>query len=663
MKLTIDMETRSRVDLRTCGVYVYAEDPSTEILCIAFKLGDDTTKVFVPELGKKVLSSKQEGFKGFKKVKNLSGLIDLEIAIQKATTIEAHNMSFEATLWHHVMFKRHGYIALPPEKLRCSAAKASTFALPRDLKRACLALGVSQQKDTIGHRIMMKMCKPRKPTKNNSAEWHEDLKDLGLLWKYCIQDVEAEHALSVALHELSDKEQEVFVLDKKINDRGVKVDIPSINNILEKVKTKENSLLLDVQALTKGFLRSPTQVAQTISWLDTKGVKAVDLKAGTVERLLKTEMHPDARRVLEIRQSLSKSSVSKLKAMKSRANKDGRVRGTLLYHGANTGRWAGRGIQPQNLPRDSFDEAHINNLLTSDTALIDVLYDCTLVAASKSIRGMITCEEGNELLCADFSAIEARVLAWVAGEKSVLAAFAEGLDLYKVAAANIYHIDYEKITKEQRSVGKVCVLALGYQGWLGAFQSMAEGYGVRISEEEAKEIILNWRQAHSAIVNMWKGIESAAYQAVITGQPHSYGTIKYGIRDRFLHCRLPSGRLLSYYMPTMVRTTTPYGVEKTVISYMGIDAFTNKWTRLTTYGGKLTENITQAIARDILSEALSRLDKAGYNLVLHVHDEIIAEEKEGTSLKHFEAIMAESPEWLRGCPMEVEGWKGKRYRK
>ena len=673
------METRSRVDLRACGVYVYAEDPSTEIFCIAFKLGDGETKLFIPHPARDIIH-KGNFYRWPESVPS----DDLKNAIEQATTIEAHNMQFEATLWHHVMHKRYGFLDLPKEKLRCSAAKASTFALPRDLKRACLSLGVPQQKDQTGYRIMMKMCKPRKPTKNNPAEWHEDPAEFKILCEYCIQDVEAEHALSNALYDLSDKELEVFQLDMKINDRGVKVDIPSIDNLIEKVKIKENSLLLEVQSLTRGALRSVRQVTQTILWLRTKGVTTLDLKKDTVQKLLKqSDMDPKARRMLEIRQSLSKSSVSKLTAMKKRASKGDRVRGTLMYHGANTGRWAGKGIQPQNLPRDSFDEKHINNVLDSDTDLIDMLYDCTLVAASKSIRGMITCDEGNELLCADFSAIEARVLAWLAGEKSVLKAFENGLDLYKVAATDIYHVGYDAVTKEQRAVGKVCILALGYQGWLGAFQAMAEGYGVEVPEDDAKEIIMNWRQANGNIVKMWAGLYDTAKKAILTGEPHSYGNIKYGMRNNFLHCRLPSGRLLAYYKPRITTAKVTYyemvttviagvehkkkvsrTVEKEVIAYMGIDSLTNKWMELNTYGGKLAENVTQAVARDILSEALLRLDDVGFNIVLHVHDEIIAEEKiSEVSLGEFELIMAETPEWLKGCPMEVEGWKGKRYRK
>lgn len=672
MKLTIDMETRSRVDLKTCGVHVYAEDPSTEILCTAFKRDEDDTAIWISD----IVELPEDSPPGvYTKV-----LIN---ALDQVETIEAHNMSFEATLWHHIMHKRYGYPDLPQSKLRCSAAKASTFALPRDLKRACLALNVSQQKDTDGHRIMMKMCKPRKPTKHNPSEWHENPEEFKSLCDYCEQDVEAEHALSKALYDLSDKELKVFQLDQKINNNGVKVDTHGIETILKKVEAKEDSLLSEIQEITHGQLNSTRQVAQTIAWLGTRGVIAIDLKKDTVEKLLKTPiLEPKARRILQIRQSLSKSSVSKLTAMKKRASKDGRVRGALMYHGANTGRWAGRGIQPQNLPRDSFDEQHIHTFLNSENELTDILYDCTLIGASKSIRGMITCGEGNELLCADFSAIEARVLAWLAGERNVLNAFARGLDLYKVAATDIYHVSYESVTKEQRAVGKVCILALGYQGWLGAFQAMAEGYDVQVPEEDAKEIIMNWREANSSIVAFWASLYDTAKRAIITRKPQSYGNIKYGMRGKFLHCRLPSGRLLAYYKPWITQreityyetvTTTVKGVEhktkvarkvkKEVIAYLGVDSLTNKWGELNTYGGKLAENVTQAVARDILSEALIRLDKAGFNLVLHIHDEIIAEEKIGASLEAFERVMAEGPEWLKGCPMEVKGWKGKRYRK
>ena len=545
------------------------------------------------------------------------------------------------------------------------------------------------------------------------------------------------------------------------------------------------------------------------------------LAKNLVETTLKrSDILPDARRILEIRQQLGKSSVSKLNKMQELACPDGRVRGTMLYHGASTGRWGGKGFQPHNLQRDSYGESEVTEILKMSTREIETYYDDIFRVASRCVRGLIISGRPKKLCAADFSAIEACVLAWIAGETKVLDAFTKGLDNYKVSAMGIYVLPYDKIDKEKRQVGKVCiaegqkvltdlglvsienvslamrvwdgvsfvkhggvvcngekevvtydgitatpdhkvyiagqkrpvrmryaiakqnrlttsgngrtpirigkdnfprnttrkvldgilesdvrtlwankvdkqvcaywrkikrvydiincgphnrftvsdklvsncVLALGYQGWIGAFQSMAVNYGVELDEERIKEIVLAWRQAHPRTVALWKGLELAAIKAIRTKKPHAYGRIKFGIRGKFLHCRLPSGRLLSYFSPWLIDGLDVYGRPKTQIRFMGINSLTKKWERQATYGGKLCENVVSGTARDLLAEAMIRTEKAGYETVLHVHDEIVSENIK-PDLARFIAIMSIVPDWAKGCPIKASGWVGHRYRK
>lgn len=644
MNLVIDYETRSRVDIKTAGMYRYAEDPSTEVLCLAVKADEHEPVLWVP-------GDKLRLFACPTITSNA-----LWCLVNMAETITAHNSGFEAAIWREIMVKRHGFHPIQASKWCCTAAKAASFALPRSLGMACEALGLSQQKDNAGYRVMMKLCKP-----NRKGEWNEDPADFAALARYCVADVQAEHELDKALYDLPPTEQKVWQLDQEINDRGVLVDVAGCKNLIGKVAEKETELMLECQALTGGI--GPRQVAAMGSWLKGQGVELDTLDKAAVLKGLGYATGP-AKRVLEIRQLLGKSSVSKLEAMLAMACQDGRVRGTTLYHGASTGRWSGKGIQPQNLPRDSMLPPDVERVLELDTPCIELLYDHIHPTASRCVRGMIQAKPGHVLLVADFSAIEARVLAWLAGEEKTLKAFREGLDLYKVTASFIYKTPYEKITKRQRQVGKVAVLALGYQGWLGAFTVMAKGYDVEVDEEQAKEIILAWRASNPNIVKFWAGVEKCALQAVKHGKPFAYGSVKYGVRDRFLHCRLPSSRLLSYMDCVPATITTKFGVEKEVLSFMGMDAVRNKWMRMNTYGGSLVENVTQAVARDLLAEAMLRVSAKGYDIVLHCHDEIVAEVPEAkANLKDFIDTMAEVPAWAVGCPIGAEGWVARRYHK
>lgn len=676
MKLVIDMETRSRVDLKKCGVYVYAEDESTDVLCIAVKEDNFTPKLWVDDL---VHYATENLTIFFERI--YAG--ELNQLIKKADEIHAHNVQFERVMWTQVMVGRYNYSEIPFHKWRDTAAKAAVFALPRNLDGACKALKLPRQKDMAGHRIMMKMCKP-----NNRGVWQEDPDDFIKLCEYCIDDVEAEYALDKALPDLTVSELEIWRMDQLINDRGIYVDIEAIDNLMYKIEEKGKKLLEEVKDITDGKLNSTSQRDAMLVWLKENGLELPDLTKDTVTEALKNidatiatckntvdvmwEVDVRVRRLLEIRQSLAKTSVSKLQAMKRMACKDNRVRGTIIYYGANTGRFSGKGIQPHNYPRNAHSPETIDKILYSGLKGAEELtHSCIIQETSKCLRGMLTAAPGYDLICGDFKSIEAVILAWVAGEKSVLQAFRDGLDLYKVAAMDVYKGSYEDVTEKERFVGKTIVLACGYQGWIAAYRAIANEEINKMDDDEISEIIGRWRNARVATVRFWRGIESAASETVRTGKVHSYRGIKFGIRNNFLHCRLPSNRLLSYYDPKLADIITKYDQEKRVVSFLGITSMSKKWERQFTYGGKFTENIVQALARDVLVEAMQRLERAGFKrIVLHVHDEIVAEISKvkdanaGRIIQAgFEIIMSKIPEWAEGCPIGVESWIGKRYRK
>lgn len=715
MRLTIDFETRSEADIKQVGSWRYAEHPSTEILCCAVKVDARPVAIWFPYWVYQQIAAVQNPFEGH-------FLSDFQLAqlIEAADEIEAHNCGhFEAPIWEYCASPKYGWPEIPRHKFRDSMAQCCMQGIPRSLDKACRFLNLPVQKDTEGYKLMLRMCKPRKPTKSNPAQWVEDAESIIRLAQYCRQDVEAEYALSNALAPLPPGEQEAWALDHRINHRGLRVDVPTARRMVGHIEAHEAKLLAEAKALTGGI--SPTQVAASVRWCASNGVKLASFDREAVTAARKNTPPANVDRFLAIRQSLGKSSTAKYKAMIDRANADGRIRGTMLYHGAATGRVAGHnGLQPQNLPRGAFGDtvaciAHINANGFDDD--LDFLWGDPMHAASTCIRGMIMAAPGHSLFVSDFASIEARVLAWLAAEVDTLAAFRAGKDLYKVAATSIFGVHYDAITKGQRQVGKACVLGLGYGGGIGAFATMAAVYGIDLetlpaivlpgaAENVVSRANLNaknfaktnpdamshdaamacdvikqlWRQANPNIVGFWRGLEDAVKSAIEdSGQAYQYGPIKTKITDNFLRVRLPSGRCLYYYSPSIRQRKSKILVERdgqeieieiirATPFYVAGDAnwvpAAGRWSETATYGGKLAENVTQAVARDLMIEATKRLEGAGYPIVLTVHDEIVAEVPDGFgSLDNFSRIMAEIPEWARGCPVDAEGFACQRYRK
>lgn len=665
-KLTIDFETRSRVDLKKFGAARYAEDPSTDVLCLALKWNGLQPVIWYP--GWLV-----RRFPGLEDASGVTGS-DIRRMVAEADVIEAHNAQFEYFIWKYVM-TRYGFPMLDASRLRCSAAKAAMYGLPRSLEQACRVLGVREQKDMEGSRLMMSLCKPRQALKAEKESdpdwasktyWRGDEAAFVRLGIYCMQDVRAEEAFSDALPDLSPAEQALWQLDLAINDRGVHVDAPACKAILECLETHSARLIREFSGLTG--LNSPRQRDATLKHLIALGVEMDGLTARDVEKALAATENQTAKAILEIRKSLSKSSTAKYTAFLGARCSDDRLRGMLVYHGAGTGRWTGKIIQPQNFPRGEFPDVDgaIELFEAGNLELIDLLYGDPMAAAATCIRGMITPAAGCDFICADYNAIEGRVLAWLAGEESALDVYREGRDPYKVAAQAIYHgVGYDDVSKEQRRIGKVSELACGYQGGANAFNRMGENYGVTLPEKEAKEIVEKWRSNRPETVRLWAELEKMCLAAVSNpGKVYKYRAVKMTVRGRFLAVKLPSGRCLYYASPRVEEKEMSWGGTKPVVSYEGVNSYTRKWERLYLYGGLLAENITQATARDILAEALPRVEKAGYPVVMHVHDEAVSEVREDFgSVREFETLLCVNPEWAPDLPLKAEGWRGKRYKK
>ena len=489
-----------------------------------------------------------------------------------------------------------------------------------------------------------------------------------------MQDVRATETLSDALPDLIRPEQRIWLMDLVIKDRGLYLDARSVEALKVCTDVERTLLIYEFQKITKDEdegkdkpgIDSPNNVGELLEYLREHGIETDRVDKDTIAELLKSNLNPKIRRVLEIRQACAKSSTAKLEPMVHARNKDGRVRGSLLYHGAVTGRWAGKGLQPQNFPRGSLGsdervEACIAAFNKGDLDLIRREYGDVMTAAASCLRGMIIPAPGHDFICADFSSIEGRVLAWLAGEGMALDVYRKGRDPYKVNAAQIYGVAYDDVSKDQRQVGKVAELALGYQGSVGAFSRMGATYGVELPEEEIKGIVRQWRLAHPMTKNLWSELERSAKDAVLH-PGEVVGLECRGIAFRcdgwLLQMRIPSGRTLCYRHPEIAIVEKSWGPKEAILH------LDNTGTKKELYGGPLTENLTQAVARDLLANAIFNVEARGYLVVLHVHDELVSEVPEGFgSVEELCDLMCQLPPWADGLPMKAEGWRGKRYRK
>jgi DNA polymerase len=636
VQISIDFETYSECDIKTAGGYNYAAHPSTEVICMAWAIDDEAPQLWTPD----------QQFPD-----RLAHALMWENA-----EVWAWNAAFERAVWHHKILWKHD-IGVADHRWNDTAALAATLALPRALGKCAEVLELSDQKDTRGRFLIQRLCKPYR------GERRTDQHLLDELYAYCKQDVVTERAIKnyiLKYKPMGEHERAVWLLDQEINWRGVGIDVPNVENALDLIIATAERLNASVVDLTDGALSGVGSRAQVMSWCRDQGYRLGGYDKNAILTALADPALPaNVRDVLKVRQTLGKASTSKYQAMQNLAGHDNRARGVFSYHGAQTGRWAGRGFQPQNLPRPAFNDADtcVQLFDQRDPELLEMLYGDPMAALSSTLRSMIVPAQGNRLMVVDFNAIEARVLAWLAGEQEPLDVFATGQCIYCHAATSIYGRTITKKDKEERQIGKVAVLALGYQGGVGAFQTMAAAYRVEIEDELADQIKVKWRKANKNIVRFWYALEEAANNAVKhRGHAFDAGPITFKCHGDFLFAKLPSGRRLAYYQPRLGNN----GLE-----FWGTDSrLGGRWAKLDTYGGKLAENITQAVARDLLADAMLRVEAKGYPVVMHVHDEIVSEvPKDFGSLAEFEQLICQMPDWATGLPMAVEGFECERYRK
>lgn len=673
----IDFESRSACNLKLSGSWRYSLDPTTQVLCLAFRLPH-----WVPgrvELWHPAIAGLPES--GLDD--SLSELLDW---IQDGGLIEAHNASFERGIWTNIMVARYGWPAVNIEQWRCSAAKAASHALPRNLADCAKALKLDIAKDTSalqlfadaikgpGKRAMTKLSKPRKPRKAERAAgvtgllWWESEELLAAMWDYCKQDVLAEEAVSAAIPDLNPAEQAMYTLDQIINERGFQLDTEAVETALSLIATETAVLNSELAVLTGGQVKKATQRAQMINWLSEEGLQISDTQKETIDDTLKTDdLSVPVRRGLELMRALGRSSTAKYGAMAAHMDSDGRVMGGLLYHGASTGRWSGSGVQPHNFPKGTVkDQDGLWEVLkTRDREFIAAQYKGVMEALSNGLRGAIVAKAGHRLYVADYAGIEARVVQWLADDQDALDFFRTGGDPYKDMASSIYKVPIPEVSKDQRQLGKAAILGAGFgMGWAKFVSNCADVWGLVIEDELAQTTIAAYREKFWLLVDMWRDQENAALRAVSSRQPVDCGYVTWHRTKEFLYCQLPSGRNLAYPFPQIRMRMTPWGEEKPALTFMGINTYTKKWERQGTYGGSLVENITQAVARDIMADAMMRCGGRGYPVVLTVHDEIIAEVPLlAGSVQEFEQILTTVPDWAEGCPIGAEGWVGTRYRK
>jgi DNA polymerase len=580
--------------------------------------------------------------------------------VKRGGLVEAHNAFFEFVIWHHVL----KHLPIPIQQWRCSAALAASRGLPRSLDGAAKAAGLDVLKDREGHFLMLKMCKPRKPTKNNPSEWHGSREDFERLGQYCIRDVETEYALSQKLGHLSEFEQRVWHLDLKINTRGVQCDVTACKAAVEMLEKLAEQGKQEIEDVTEGAIRTPSQTVALCKWVNEQGVAMPNLAKDTVKEYLNTDLPVKVREALLIRQRNSKASTKKYQAMIDRAADDERIRSLLLYWGAHTGRWAGAGIQVQNFPQGILSAATAESLLPAikarDVEYLSSLGDSTELLSS-CLRSMLTASPGRKLIGADYSSIEARVLLWMAGDERGLNIFRRGDDIYIDMAASIYNVLPNQVTKAQRKLGKVAILGLGYGMGAKKFVATCKSWGIDIDLDMAQRVVDAYRDKYRRVQQLWRDVNQAALNAIKRPQwDQEVGRCRIS-RDcpEYIYITLPSGREIIYNRPGISIEPAPWDPLQTVerIQYESPRGPTH------TYGAKKVENMASAIARDILAHAMLAIDDEGHDIVLSIHDEGVFDVIPSMSVDEICKMMCQLPDWAAGLPVAAEGWEGERFRK
>ncbi len=695
-KLTIDFETRSRVSLQKVGAWLYSIHPSTEPTIVSWSDG------FIHE---------NQWNRGDPPPLELFKLVR-----DSETVVEAHSSFFEWAIWHNICVPRYNWPAIEWSKWRCSKSKVAACSLPKSLGPAGKILNLAVVKDEAdGKWAMLKMSKPKK-----DGTWNEEEADRVKMAAYNLTDVRSEEHLSEALPDLSPTELEVWRMTEEINRRGVMVDVEGCRKAVVMAGEYARELTAEFHQLTG--LDTAGQRAKFIVWLAGRGHAISNTQVETLEKFIAESIDDEANRAAKIVMEIGRSSIKKYRACLEMAAPDGRARGTIQYHAAHTGRWSGQGLQPQNFKREcpwNMDEAW-RSIHNYDLNTIEMIYGNPLKFLADVTRGALIAGPGKVLMAGDWAQIEPRVLFWQAGEKNGLASFAAGHDVYLEMASLIFNRKLTKADSEERFLGKHAILALGYgagyvkflihcrdlgaerfgrkrvmelvpnRGWLSAtmnwiwrenWQEVLKKMPDATKEDVwdlalCKYIVDKYRKRHKGtVVKYWYDVEDAVRSAIKTpGVTYKVGRVAYTCGKNFLNCKLPSGRTMRYLYPKLSHDKNEKsGIENNKekneetyrrigqISYMTPEEF-----RTGTYGGKLVENLTQAISRDIMAERMLKLreTKEYGNIVLTIHDEVISEVDILTGdLKEFLGILSVVPDWCRGVPIKVEGWQSERYHK
>lgn len=695
--LFIDLETYSEVSIADCGVYRYAMDPSFKILLVAYAVDDEPTQIIDLASGE----SLPDWF--------IKALRDPDVRKW------AHNATFERVCfsayfaaeqwmgrecWTGSQSSQTGIRFLHPAQWYCTMIQAARCGLPLSLKQVGQALDLKDQKMDEGKDLIQLFCVPRKVKKTeaglfgalpNRVQPDEYPEKWNTFKKYCIRDVDVEKAIEKELswYEVSDFEQQLYAIDQCINDRGAKVDIALAREAVRIGDMQKARLIAEAQKITG--LSNPGSKKQIAPWIaDQLGIELASLTKADyadIYRICREKNRPLVARALACHAGATKTSNAKYETMLEVAGKDDRVRGMLQFYGTRTGRWAGRFVQLQNLPQnhiEALDSAR-QMLKAGDYDSLELTFGNVSDTLSQLIRTAFIPSDGSLYAVCDFSAIEARVLAWMAGEDWVLDVFRKGGDIYCATASQMFHVPVEKHGQNAhlRQKGKVAVLALGYQGGVGALDTMG-GARMGMTEQEEQETVQMWRAANPNIVGFWKAIETAAKECVLYKTTRvvetKYMKLTFTMEENgTMTIQIPSGRKICYPEAEVPKTWKPTGrVNTPVIAgeqqaftnyrkeagqlrFMGMNQTTKKWEWIPTYGGKITENITQAIARDCLAETMMRCSQAGFHVVFHIHDELVMEVPSADKLDEIQEIFKITPSWAKHLPLKGAGYTGNYY--
>lgn len=641
-RMNIDIETYSEADLSKSGVYKYVDAPGFEVLLFGYSADGGPVKVISLAEGEELPQEIREAL--------------LDDTVLKF----AFNAQFE-----RVCLGKYLGVHLAPDAWHCTMVASLYLGLPGSLAQVGAVLGVEKKKLETGKDLIKFFSVPCKPTKTNGGRTRNLPEHDREKWQqfitYNARDVETEMDImeKVARFPVPDFLWKQYAQDQRINDLGIELDMALVTQAIKCDEESRERYLKRAQELTG--LENPNSPIQLKEWILSNGVEMETLTKAEVASVMETATGP-VKEVLELRQLLSKSSVKKYVAMETCRCSDGRAHGLLQFYGANrTGRWAGRLVQVQNLPQNHIpDLAVARNLIKSGCfEAVELLYDSIPDTLSQLIRTAFVPREGCKFMVADFSAIEARVIAWLAGESWRQEVFRNNGDIYCASASQMFGVPVEKhgVNGELRQKGKIAELALGYGGGVGAMISMG-AIDMGLAEEELQPIVDSWRQSNPAIVKLWWDVHRCVIKAVKDKQPQIYKCLTFEYQSGMLFIGLPSGRRLAYAKPSVYRND----YDRDEIAYMGVDA-TKKWGKINSYGPKFVENIIQAMSRDVLAEAMERLEAAGYDIVMHVHDEAVIEAPRDAVLDDACRIMSKTPDWTPGLILNAAGYECEFYQK